>query len=128
MPSLASLTLIKMACERILASKLLDNLQRLEISMANNLRILPTILYNNSNLLVLSIKDRAFLIKIKKESHWTDLFISVMEKYSFTHLPPHVQHLPVPLLISLNEINLKIKTILSNHGNSLTDLLSTMKL
>ena len=116
-----------MACERILASKLLDNLQRLEISMANNLRILPTILYN-SNLLVLSIEDRASLVKIKKESHWTDLFISVMEKYSFTHLPPHVQHLPVPLLISLNEINLKIKTILSNHGNSLTDLLSTMKL
>jgi hypothetical protein len=118
-----------MACERILASKLLDNLQRLEISMANNLRILPTLLYNNnSDLLVLSLEDKASLIKIKKESHWTDLFISVMEKYSFTHLPPHVQHLPVPLLISLNEINLKIKTILSNHGNSLTDLLSTMKL
>ncbi len=117
-----------MACERILASKLLDNLQRLEISMANNLRILPTILYNNSDLLVLSIEDRASLVKIKKESHWTDLFTSVMEKYSFTHLPPHVQHLPVPLLISLNEINLKIKTILSNHGNSLTDPLSTMKL
>ncbi len=117
-----------MACERILASKLLDNLQRLEISMANNLRILPTILYNNSDLLVLSIEDRASLVKIKKESHWTDLFISVMEKYSFTNLPPHVQHLPVPLLISLNEINLKIKTILSNHGNSLTDLLNTMKL
>jgi len=76
-----------MACERILASKLLDNLQRLEISMANNLRILPTILYNNNpDLLALSIEDRASLVKIKKESHWTDLFISVMEVffYSFT--------------------------------------------
>jgi hypothetical protein len=117
-----------MACERILASKLLDNLQRLEISMANNLRILPTILYNNSDPLALSIEDRASLVKIKKESHWTDLFISVMEKFSFTHLPPHVKHLPVPLLISLKEINLKIKAILSNHGNSLINLLSTMKL
>jgi hypothetical protein len=37
--------------------------------MANNLRILPTILYNNSDLLVLSIEDRASLVKIKKESH-----------------------------------------------------------
>ncbi len=52
-----------MACERILASKLLDNLQRLEISMANNLRILPTILYNHSDLLALSIEDRASLVK-----------------------------------------------------------------